>query len=429
MLIAVAWAVGLRAAIRWHGRSAGSGATEEDDDGAKKGVELARLLPPVAPPSWTLTGADSVRLDPRWVIGLVRAKRTRELGETLEAAQGKFEQDPSKEPWMDALFEGLGFAGAAELPVLDAWVASSPGSFSGYAARAAARLTIARRAKPAACDPSGRRTPSPETKRTLSLAREDLESALARAPRLLAAHTLLLRSFVDEGSAVPRDLFQRAIAACAACSGPRVQFLLGLRPGWGGTYEAMHAFAQQSQAWGRDNPRLRALLGYVDWTDCSDLLQQKKYTLAREACDRALAAYPAADFLRQQALVSYWEGEYEKAVAAMSAILTQDPYDVDALVERARGYTKLEDWTKAAADLRQALELEPDHEGGLTLYGWLFERLDRDARFAARNGDLGDMLDAYDLAARAIPEHRGFREARDAIEKRAGGARAQRRPL
>jgi len=71
----------------------------------------------------------------------------------------------------------------------------------------------------------------------------------------------------------------------------------------------------------------------------------------------------------------------------------------------------------------------PDHEGGRILYGWLFERLERDARFSARSGDLGDMLDAYDLAARTIPEYPRFRDARDAIAKRAGGALAQRRPL
>jgi tetratricopeptide (TPR) repeat protein len=405
VLLAVVWTVGLRAAIRWHGRSGASG--DDDDDGAKKGSELVAMLPPIAPPTWTLTGADAARLDARWVIALIRAKRTRELGEALEAARRSFEQDPGKEPWLEALFEGLSFANTPELPALDAWVVSSPDSFAGYAARGAARLAVARRNKA-------------EKPKNLSLARDDLERAIARAPRLIALHTLLFRSFVHEGVRVPKESFERAVAVCAACNGPRVEFIQSLRPGRGGTRQAMSDFAEESEPLVRENHRLRALPGYVELSDCADLASQGNYTQAHEACRRALAKYPTIDFLRQEALISYLEGDYEKAINGMSTLLTQNPYDVEALVERARGYTKLEDWKKAGADLRQALELEPSHEGGLTLYGWLFDKMERDVRFAARTGDLDELLEAYESAARIIPEYRAFRDARNAIVKRRG---------
>lgn len=426
VLIAVVWAVGLRAAIRWHGWPWKPAARDDTEDDAKKGAELAALLPPISTPTWTLTAADAARLDARWVIGLVRAKRTRELARALEAAEDHFERDRAKEAWVESLFGGLSFAAGPDLPVMDDWVRTEPESFTGYVARAAARLNIARRATPVACSPDGRRTPSAETTKIISLAREDLDVAIARRPKLVVAHTLLLRSFVEEGVPAPRDAFDRAAAVCPACSGPRIQYLLGLRPAWGGSREAMNAFAEESQVFVRENPRLRALLGYVDWLDCDRALDAEKLADARSACDRALSTYPAVPFFRTQALAAYYADEIEKAVNGFSAILTQDPYDVDALVGRARAYGKLEEWKKASADARSALELEPTYERARTFYGWLYEQVDRETKNASRTGELSDMLDAYDSAASVFPEERRFRDGRAAIAKRGGPTLADR---
>jgi tetratricopeptide (TPR) repeat protein len=361
-----------------------------------------------------MSGGNVARLDARSVIALFRAKRTDELREAFEAAENDFDGDPQRE--RDAEKAWNGFSHASDMPALDAWIAAAPDSFVAYVARASARLEAARRAKPDSCTADGRRVPSAETRSVLSLGREDLERALERRPTLVVAHTLFIRSYVTEGSPAPRSSLDRALLACGACAGPRLQYMLTLRP----DRDQMSEFAAESQAFADRNPRLRALLGYVDVGDCTRLEQQKNHADALVACERAIAEYPAPDFLRNSAWLDLRLARYEGSASALTSVLEEDPFDVDALVDRARSYIWLHDFGKAAADLRLALQLEPTNDDGIGAFEWFLKKLDKDTRDTARTGDLAEAEEAYELAARLVPEHAAFETGRRAIAARAG---------
>jgi tetratricopeptide (TPR) repeat protein len=182
----------------------------------------------------------------------------------------------------------------------------------------------------------------------------------------------------------------------------------------------MRAFAEESAAAQGDAPRLRALQGYADWDDCVNLSAQRPPRRALELCDRALGAYRASRFLRAKALVLYRSDRFADAVAASTEALEADPFDVDTLVERARAYTQLADWSRGAGDLRVALQLVPAHGQGVALLSWMVEQLDWEARSALSRHEFGEALQAFETMASAFPGVEPFQKTRRAVANRLG---------
>jgi tetratricopeptide (TPR) repeat protein len=416
VLLAVGWSVGIRAAMAWHQRSHGTARSRDRAEDDEERGALAAMIRPLTPPQARVRPEDVFSLNAGTVIALLRAGRTEELREALEAAQNEFERDTRNEPLLDGLFEGLSLAGPAELPALDAWVAASPRSFTGYAARGAERIASIRGEKSLACDPNGRRRLSDRERENLSLARSDLERAAELRPGLVVAYTLSMRTFIEEGHAAPSELLERAVAVCAACRSPREEYMLGLRPAWGGSREAMEAFVRGvRQAPGH------ALSGYTFWDECLRLQRESDLEAARDACDGALSSGGREPrFLRAKAGVLFSMKRYAEAADTYGEALSKDPFDVDALVERARARGNLEEWEKTAPDLRLALQLAPDNESALDLLSWVNRRWKWNAERALRQEDFSEALEVYDAAARAFPEYSRYGELRHVLAVRLG---------
>src|SRR4029079_10440588 len=90
----------------------------------------------------------------------------------------------------------------------------------------------------------------------------DLDGALARHPGLVAAHRALIMVATANGAPfeLKRRLLDQALAVCPDCYNVRVVFIFGIRPRWGGSYEKMDAFAQES-AQASSSPKMRILAG------------------------------------------------------------------------------------------------------------------------------------------------------------------------
>jgi hypothetical protein len=419
VLLVLAWTVGLRVAVKWHEKRADRTRDDDDEEWKRKAAATIAMFPPLAAPAERIGPADAARLDARLVIAMLRAKRTDELREAFEAAEDEFERELPKERAAELAWQG--FSLASDMPTLDAWVEVTPDSFVGYVARASARLSAARHARPASCDANGTWLPTAETRRTLSLARGDLEQAIRLRPSLLIAHGLVLHSFVIENAAVPRGLLDRALEVCPACLGPRLQYLSTLRP----DRTAMYEFAKESQTFAGENPRLATLLGYEDLEDCRHLERNEDYSGALVACERAIAAYPAPGFLHQLARINYRLKNYTSSASTLTPLLAEDPFDVDMLVDRARSSGHSRDWEATSADLRLVLQLDPTNENAVDLFAWFLERLDRDARSSLRPDSLDYAAYEYERAAYLVPEYGEFERARRAIVARLGASASE----
>ncbi len=359
VLVAVIWTVGVRWVAARHARPhhSAKGAKHALTDDQRR---LVALVPKLACPARTLDANDVSVMNPGWVIALLRAGRTPELDVVLGAAEAQFERDRTRERDIETLFDAFSFASTSELPILNGWVARTPRSFVGYVARAAARVA----------DPRGYGKKRGTTAADVALARADLEKAIELRPGLVEAYTLLLRMSADGDGNPDRGLLDRALAACEECLGPRWAYAGTLRPNCSaGDRDSLADFAKESQQFAGENPALRALLGYVDSDDCRRL-RAEDAEAALQACDRAVAIYPAPDFLRTQAIILFEMGRYDDSAHALTTVLAVNPYDESALVERARAYSRANDFEDAAPDIRLALKLDPEDSSAAELLQW-----------------------------------------------------------
>ena len=406
--VLVLWAVGLRGAIWWHAGRHPENATDDADQERQEAGATA-LVAELEPPTSVVGAADAERLDVRDVVALLRAGRTAEIGNALARAQELFERDPRKEQLVEALFEGMRFVRPEDVRRLDEWVAADSTSFVPFVARALATMEVARK------EPSPRRE-----REEYRLARLDLERAVALRPAAVVTYGRLIRVAVAEGSPSPKELLARAIAICPTCLGPRVSYMLTLRPQWGGSREARVAFAEESQKNVSENPRLRSLLGYADLDDCIELTRARRYAEAVTACDRAIAVYPTAPFWVAKAKALHFLGKYAESAEAASNALAERPFSEDALVARARAHVNLDDRKAAAEDVKLALQLAPRNGAAGEIWSLLLAKLEWVAEEALAAKNPQRALDAYDLVLRLAPSHPKFRDAREHVRARFG---------
>jgi tetratricopeptide (TPR) repeat protein len=415
--VLVAWTLGLRGAIRWHAGRPGNGLGDDDKERRARAVAL---IPKLEPPPNPVGAADVERLDARDVVALLRARRTAELENVLEKAQGLFEADARREQLVESLFEGVRFGGPEDARRLDEWVAANPASFVPLVARAMERIESARRES----TPRRRRGRPPrlnaQAREQYRLARLELERAVALRPAAVVAYGRLIRVAVADGSPPAKDVLARALAVCPTCLTPRAQYIVGLRPRWGGSREAMAAFAEESQRYVSENPRLRSLLGYADLDDCLDSAWARRYAEAVKACDRAIATYPAAPFWVAKATALHFLGKHAESAEAASNALAARPYAEEALVARAQAYADLDDTKAAAKDVKRALQLAPSNADAAEVWLYLLGSLELRAEEALAARDPQRALEAYDLLQRVAPSDPKFRSAAEHVRARFG---------
>lgn len=100
-------------------------------------------------------------------------------------------------------------------------------------------------------------------RRLLALASEDALAAAERNPRLLPQYSVLVSATRSRSvDASPIDYLNQAIEHFPGALSVRLYHINMLDPRWGGSYDRMDVFAQQSLQYAEHNPRLWLLPGY-----------------------------------------------------------------------------------------------------------------------------------------------------------------------
>jgi len=91
-------------------------------------------------------------------------------------------------------------------------------------------------------------------------ATRDLTSSLTVKPNIVAYYELIRTAKADPTLEIPvSEYLNRALELCPACFELRRQYMVGLEPRWGGSYEEMGKFATESQRFAHANPQLKLL--------------------------------------------------------------------------------------------------------------------------------------------------------------------------
>ncbi|HSB55128.1 MAG TPA: hypothetical protein VLD58_12260 [Gemmatimonadales bacterium] len=112
-------------------------------------------------------------------------------------------------------------------------------------------------------------------------------------------------------------------------------FIKRLEPRWGGSYEAMNAFAAEIAADSLINPRLRTFLGAAE-NDIADMaIGRDSIMMALRHANASLRYGPELYYLVDRGHANAHFGDYARAITDLNAVLAQWPHFVPALENHA----------------------------------------------------------------------------------------------
>lgn len=319
-------------------------------------------------------GADEARLagDPAAVRAALERREFDVLERELLAARER-RRAVHGSPDLERLVDAFRKLAPPEARALYAWSHEDPRSAAARVALASHYLGEAWRAR-------GTRFARDTSSESLARMRDfcvraagAADEALTLAPDWIDAYRLRMEAARLAGDeAGERSAFAAALAIAPDDYAVRREHARGLTPRWGGDYEALDAFAAESQAFAKQNPRLVLLLGMSD-ADRGEILSGNEH--------------------------------YEQAVAALDRALLHGE-EPGALADRGWTLYRLKRYDEAYADVTRALALEPGNpRHHVRLAALLTERR-----------QFEDALGAYDEASRLDPFEPYYRNARAELQ-------------
>ena len=277
------------------------------------------------------------------------------------------------------LFDAYGAFGVAIPslePRLNEWVQLRPKSVAALLARSTFYRAAGWNARGTA---RSRETTSQQFQRMGSFfqrAAADLDSARRLDPKSIVAYRLMIDMVASRADLkTSREMLGEALKIQPYSFLLRLAHMANLRR-WGGSYEAMEDFADESAPYAKRNPRIKALKGFVDMDRAEDFEAQDRKGDAIEAHQRALRFGDYWEFRYQRGKYYSRSDLDEDALEDFNTALLQHPQSDDVLSYRARveyelarhafGEAKDVYFSQAFRDIELAVAIDPTDEGHLT---------------------------------------------------------------
>lgn len=255
----------------------------------------------------------------------------------LVRKQRLFEHDYRFEDHVYRAFHRFWVPDSSLEPLFERWIELRPNSFAARLARAEYYhgLGWASRGTRWARETTAQQFAGMEL--FFKRAEEDLREALQIEPRLLVAYEILLDMARTRGEEYPASLImEQAVRLCPYSFRIRYWFMMNLAPRWGGSHEAMEAFASESQELADVNPRMRLLKAFAPWDKGRIVAVDSQYDAALEFYREALSYGEHFVVLNSRAKVYWNQGRYDDAKKDFERALVLNPYDDEASAGVAR---------------------------------------------------------------------------------------------
>lgn len=258
-------------------------------------------------------------------------------------------------------------------PLLTEWVRTRPKSPSARLARAMFYRALGWNARGYKLARETSREQFQRMGNFFRLSAADVDTALHLEPKSFAAYRQLIdlaraegdvkssRKFLDQGLKLQPNSFVL-----------RMAYMLSILPRWGGSYEMMAQFADESAPYAKRNPRIASLKGFVDWDQGRRAESDGRNGDAIELYQRALQSGNLWEFRFQKAKYNSRADQNEDALQDLNSALVQAPQDADVLNERARvtyelgrttpGEASAKYYSQAFRDVALAVQLDPADE-------------------------------------------------------------------
>ena len=215
---------------------------------------------------------------------------------------------------------------------LDLWVATT-GSPAAYAARGAYKAQQGFLARGDAAAGDTPQSNIDEMQRLHNEAAKDLQIAIAANPHLIPAYTFLLRMAKTSGMPfTAKEMIDQAEKSDKRSFYLRHEYLVSLQPRWGGSHDAMSAYAKSAVKYTDLNPRLWSLQGAADADRGDEQYRAGDYDAAVKLYTNALRFGDRLAWLKDRAACYNCQDKSAEAVADYRRVLSYDPNDRTAQI-------------------------------------------------------------------------------------------------
>jgi tetratricopeptide (TPR) repeat protein len=298
---------------------------------ARRGVDDSTLTIPTD----GALGYPASTTNPLAIRRLLRRGEFARLDSLLDALADSARRDYRNEYYLFDAYEAMGGDTSLAQPV-DRWERERPMSVPARIAKGTFLTDLAWQVRGTAY---GRNTPAESMRRMgrlMAQADSTIDTALARTPRSAAAYRVLIEiAKTSADTARARQYLMKGLEDIPASFALRRQYMRNLVPRWGGSYDAMRRFADESEATeGATNPRLRGLAGYIP-LDSAEVLELGGHQLAALAVyDQAISISDEASFHLERGQLLVRMRRYGEALRDLDRAVASRPTDGTAYLWR-----------------------------------------------------------------------------------------------
>jgi tetratricopeptide (TPR) repeat protein len=305
------------------------------------------------------------------VLSMFRERKFNELTSFLENCQNNFKKDWRYESQLLDAYD------AFRLPAYDPttekifndWIRQFQNSPVPFLARATYYLSLGlyARGEKWASETTGKQFR--EMNAYFSKSEQDIDTALKLDFSQIIGYRNLIMINMRNGELVQREqLMKKVVQMYPCCYEVRRYYIRGLTPRWGGSYEKMKRFANDSQQYAAKNPQLRLLKGFVSWDQgrMLELDHQNKPALA--AYTKALDCGRCWDFYFDRAGLYLRMDEYRKALDDVNEAIVLSPQSTECYYLRAAVLSAMDNINDALKDLKIANRIWPYDDEGYARY-------------------------------------------------------------
>ncbi|MDX1527295.1 MAG: tetratricopeptide repeat protein [Gammaproteobacteria bacterium] len=341
--------------------------------------------------------AEDDYLDSIKLLELLHARRYSALERRLSEVQKRYEDGLVSDSVVMLAFEALANSDPAHEPLFNEWVESMPDSYVPLAARGMYLVDVgwSRRGSAYSRDTSDEQFAGMREYHARGLS--DLQEALRRNPRFIAGYAEIIGlTKTSRYSAMRKDTLKQALEIDPRSYVVRKAHLWGLMPRWGGSYEEINTFLDDTRKYVDQNPELNPLLGFADYVRAFNYGGRDKHQKAIEHYTKALEHGDKSWYYKARGVVYYRMDDNVNALKDLNKALELWPQYADALAWRGTIYEEMEKYDEALADLTLAGRLKP--------YGSLAQK--HLGNVLAKKGRYEEAIKAYDAVLYYQP-HRG----------------------
>ena len=345
-------------------------------------AEGISLLLPVEGAQTENFGYPAQTIDRLAVRQLLLAKSYDVLDRVLAAYADSVRRDYRVEYRLFDAYEAFDVAMPSLEPLLTEWVQQRPKSEAALLARASFFRASGWNARGAKYSEETTNQQFERMRDFFQRSVNDLVDAHHLEPNSIVAYRGMMSIATSQGDvAASRRMLDLALKIQPYSFVLRVAHMHNLLPRWGGSYEAMARFAEESAPYAKGNPRIKALRGFVDWDKGRVLEAAGKKGDAIEAYQRALQFGDFWQFRYERGTYYSRSDLNQEALEDLNSVLLQYPQNDDALSERATVEYELGRnaysgdqtvyYTQAFRDIALAAALDPannDYQKDLAFY-------------------------------------------------------------